>query len=424
MNLSISWKNIVRLTIKLSAVLLLILIIWGCGAVPGLHEGTEANYIRLPFVRILLENGTREMIIGGGKSFSVECIRNDKSYVYYSSQPITIRQTSGGLSVWMRNVKLDENFSEVLVMPRHRDDYLSIDDNRYRGIFRIIPHGVNLRLINVVHMDDYLKGVVPPELGLVDEPEFEAIKAQAVAARTYAMSHLSQYPDEPYDMKSDVSDQVYLGLKVEKSLISRAIDQTRGYVIKYKDNLINAYYHSTCGGSTDDIDEVWNKTGEPYLRAVKDDDYCSWSKYSNWRESYSAKQLKMRIEFFLSAERGREVTIGDIKDVIVKSHTTGGRIAEMTIRTDRGDYTFGKDKIRWVLMRSSNPELILPSAAFDVNLERDSQGELTKIDFIGHGYGHGVGMCQCGAIGMSRAGKKYEEIISHYYSNVTLAKLY
>ena len=424
MSINVSGKNIVRLTIKLLSVLLLILIIWGCGVVPRLQEGSESNYIRLPFVRILLENGKKEMTIGGGKSFSVECIRGDNSFVYYSSQPITIRQKNGRMSVWMKNNKLDDNFNEVLIMPRHSGDLLEISGSRYRGILRAIPHGINLQLINIVHMDDYLKGVVPPELGRVGEPEFEAVKAQAVAARTYAMSHLAQYPDEPYDMKSDVSDQVYHGVKVEKDLVSRAIDQTRGYVIKYKDNLINAYYHSTCGGTTDDIDEVWNKVRAPYLQAVTDDEYCSWSKYYNWKESYSARQLKLRIEQYLSSERGRQVKIGKIKDIIIKSHTTGGRVAELTVKTDGGDYSFGKDRIRWVFTRSSNPELILQSAGFDIVTDINNRGNLVRVDFIGGGYGHGVGMCQCGALGMSRHGKAYEDILTHYYSNVKLSKLY
>ncbi|MCP4706453.1 MAG: hypothetical protein GY865_17785, partial [candidate division Zixibacteria bacterium] len=110
---SVSGKNIVRLTAKLSSVLLLILIIWGCGVVPRLQEGSEGNYIRLPFVRILIENGEKEFTIAGGKSFSVECMRGDNSFVYYSSQPVTVRQKSGKMSVWIKNSIIDDNFNEV-----------------------------------------------------------------------------------------------------------------------------------------------------------------------------------------------------------------------------------------------------------------------------------------------------------------------
>jgi len=424
MSSAISIRRILRLTLKFSIVWILILIIWGCGAVPRLKEGSEGTYIRLPFVRILLENNRDELVIGCRGSLTLECIRGDKSFVYYSTHPVTIRQGRDRLSIWMQKKKVDADFDEILVMPRQKRSYLEYGNRHYRGMFRIIPRGNNLRLINVVHMDDYLKGVVPPEIGKVGRLELEAVKAQAVAARTYAMSHLSQYPDEPYDMKADVSDQLYHGMEVEEDIISEAIDATRGYVLKYRDKLIHAYYHSTCGGWTDDIDEVWEKSSIPYLRAVHDSGYCSWSKYYNWKESYSAKQLKLRLEQYLSSERGRQVNIGDILDIIVKFRTVGGRVMELTVRTTRGDYNFGKDRIRWVFTRSSNPELILPSARFDVRIEHDRNGNLTRADFIGSGYGHGVGMCQCGAIGMSRAGKKFDEILTHYYSNVDLARLY
>lgn len=291
-------------------------------------------------------------------------------------------------------------------------------------MFEILAHGVNLRLINVVHMDDYLKGVVPPEIGNVGENELEAIKAQAVAARTYSMSHLSQYPDEDFDMKSDVSDQIYHGVEVERPIISRAIDATRGFAVKYKDRLINAYYHSTCGGYTDDIDEVWDKPSAPYLRTVNDSGYCSWSKYYNWKESYTGTQLKLMIEQYLSSERGRVVSIGDIIDIYIRSTTAGGRVAKLVVKTTNGSHSFGKDRIRWVLKRSSNPELILQSARFDVETKHDANGKLIRADFFGGGYGHGVGMCQCGAIGMARNGKKFDDILTFYYRNVEVVKLY
>jgi len=403
---------------------LLFVIVWGCAGVPRLQEQPEANYVRLPFVRILLEDGRSEYDLSSNRTVSVECVKNGKSSVYYASRPITVSQRNGSISVAMKNSMIGDRFDEVLVIPRDKDGILTYNQNRYRGMFKILPRGVNLQLINIIHMDDYLKGVVPPEIGNVGEPEYEAIKAQAVAARTYSMSHLAQYPDKPYDMKSDVSDQIYLGVEVEKKIISSAVEDTRGYVIKYRDKLINAYYHSTCGGYTDDIDEVWNKPAEPYLRAVPDSGYCSWSKYYTWTESYTARQLQMRIEHYLSSDRGREVRIGNITDIYVKSRTAGGRIAELVVKTADNSYTFGTDRIRWVFLRSSNPELILQSARFDVEARHDAEGKLIRADFNGGGYGHGVGMCQCGAIGMARKGIKYKDILTHYYSNAEITRIY
>ena len=420
----ISFAGSVKIAARLTTALLLFVIVWGCSVVPTLKEGSEGAYVRLPFVRILLASDNSEMEISGKGSFAIECIKRGKNVVYYSSRPVTVRQRNGMISIRSGGSNIGDGFEEVIIVPRDGKGLLRFKDNRYRGMFKILPHGTNLELINVVHMDDYLKGVVPPEIGKVGEEEFEAVKAQAVAARTYSMSHLSQYPDKEYDMKSDVSDQVYHGVEVEEPLVSRAIDKTRGYVIKYGDQFINAYYHSTCGGYTDDIDEVWNKASEPYLRAVHDSEYCSWSKYYEWRESYTGKQLKMMIEQYLSSERGRQISIDDITDVYVRSRTVGGRVLELIVKTRGGDYSFGRDRIRWVFRRSSNPELILQSARFKIEAEYDGKGKLSRAEFIGGGYGHGVGMCQCGAIGMSRAGREFSDILSFYYKNTELVKLY
>jgi stage II sporulation protein D len=324
----------------------------------------------------------------------------------------------------MNKMEIGDKFDEILVIPRGKYGRLLYEGKDYRGMFRITPRGTKLQLINIIHMDDYLKGVVPPEIGFFKDTELEAIKAQAVAARTYAMSHLDQYPEEEYDMKADVSDQVYLGVAVENDNVSRAVDATRGYVIKYRGKFINAYYHSTCGGYTDDIDQVWERAGEPYLRAVDDSGFCDWSKYYEWVESYNPKQMRLMLEQYLSAEKGRHINVKAIRDIFVKSTTAGGRVAEVVVKTADKEYTFGKDKIRWVFKRASNPELILQSARFRIDIDRDSGGKITRIDLRGGGYGHGVGMCQCGAIGMARRGWEYQDILTFYYRNVDLVRLY
>ncbi len=97
---------------------------------------------------------------------------------------------------------------------------------------------------------------------------------------------------------------------------------------------------------------------------------------------------------------------------------------KLSVRTDGNVYSFRKDRIRWVIGRTSNPDLILPSDRFDVKIERDQKGALVAVTFVGRGYGHGVGMCQCGAIGQAREGKLFEDILTSYYSDVELRKLY
>jgi stage II sporulation protein D len=273
-------------------------------------------------------------------------------------------------------------------------------------------------------MEDYLRGVVPPEIGKRTEDEIEAVKAQAVAARTYAMAHLQQYGRQPYDMKSSIVDQVYEGVSVEDKLVDKAIDQTSGWVIMYNDAFINAYYHSTCGGMTDDVNSVWDRKEVPYLKAVSDGDACSWSKYYRWKEYFTEAQLRGRIEQYLASDRGRDLRIGHIRDVTIHDRTPGGRVVTLAVKTDNDVYEFHRDRIRWVVGRTSNPDLILPSDRFDVTIDHDGSGYVTSITFDGSGYGHGVGMCQCGAIGLSRKGWTFEKILSHYYTGVSLKKLY
>ncbi len=418
------WDKVIRHMAHYGTIVLIILLVWGCAAVPTLKEGSEGSYLRLPFVRVLLQNTSRDIVVSSKGSFSIECMKGGKSFVYYSSQPAEFSQSRNGIVIKMGETPLGDTYDEVLLTPRTTHNYLKAFDQRFRGMMRILPYGNNLRLINVVHVDDYLKGVVPLEIGFIGEPELEAIKAQAVAARTYSISHLNQYSKEPYDLKADVSDQVYRGVDVEDALVNKAVDETRGIVMKFHDELINAYYFSTCGGSTDDIDEVWDRKSEPYLRAAPDSGYCDWSKYSDWRESYSVKQIILRLQEYLSAERGKVIRIDRIDDMDINGFTAGGRVADLIVTTDKGTFNFGKDKIRWVFTRSSNPEMILQSAKFRLEKQTDSNGRLTRVDFVGHGYGHGVGMCQTGAIGMSRAGRKYDAILKHYYLHINLAQLY
>ncbi len=403
----------------------MMILVWSCATVPGLKEESGGSFIRVPFVRVLLQENLDEATVGADGNFAVECLREGKQTVYYSPRDVTVQNDKGKIKVVGRGkAVIESGLDEVNIIPRGVDNRVKLNNSRYRGLLKVLPDGQNLELINIVYMEDYLKGVVPPEIGKRSEAEIEAVKAQAVAARTYAMAHLNQYQGEPFDMKSSILDQVYEGASVENRLISRAIDATAGYVITYHDEFINAYYHSTCGGMTDDIGDVWERKDIPYLKAVSDEGACSWSKYYVWKEHFTEEQLRGRIEQYLSSDRGRDLKIGRITDVKINQRTSGGRVLKMLIRAENDVYKFQKDRIRWVIGRTSDPDLILPSGRFDIEIDRDSRGNLQSITFVGRGYGHGVGMCQCGAIGLAREGWVFDKILAHYYTDVETKKLY
>jgi len=417
--------SIMKLLLRIGTGILLLVVIWSCASIPGLREESTSTYIRVPFIRVLLQEGTDQVAVTADAAFAVECLRQGTQTVYYSSQPVRIENRVRWLTVRDRkdNV-IESSLDEINIIPRGAGNRVKLNGRRYRGILKILPHGQTMRLVNIVYLEDYLQGVVPPEIGPRAEEELEAVKAQAVAARTYAMAHLKQYTGEPFDVKSSIIDQLYEGATVEDGLVNRAIEETTGRVIMYQDGFINAYYHSTCGGSTDDVADVWERREVPYLKSVDDGTACAWSKYYTWREVFTEEQLRGRVEQYLSSDRGRDLRIGPITDVKVMQRTAGGRIAKLAVTTERETFNFYKDRIRWVIGRTSNPELILPSDRFESVIERDAQGNIRSVTFTGRGYGHGVGMCQCGAIGRARAGWDFAAILAHYYSGVEIKRLY
>ncbi len=418
-------NRLVGYSVRAAFGLILIVVFWSCATIPGVKDETVTPVIRVPFVRVLISDAEPEIRAVADGAFAIECLQGDRQSVFYSGQQIRVRNLGFRLRVEdSRGELIQEDLDEVNFIPRGHNSHVRVNDKRYRGILKAMPYGENVRLVNVLYMEDYLRGVVPPEIGKREESEIEAIKAQAVAARTYAIKHLQQYGQEPYDMKPTVMDQLYEGMEVENKLVNDAIDQTVGDIIMYEDAFINAYYHSTCGGMTDDISHVWDKPEAPYLKPVHDSAACSWSKYYNWREEYTEPQLRGRIEQYLSTDRGRQITLAPITDVRVEERTAGGRVAKMLVRTETDNHRFYKDRIRWVIGRTSNPDLILPSDRFDVTVNRDAQDKITGISFIGGGYGHGVGMCQCGAIGKSRTGWTFDAILKHYYTGAAVKKLY
>ncbi len=168
--------------------------------------------------------------------------------------------------------------SVLYFIPSNPESLLSFNGRRYRGllVLRGSPRGAVL--INVLNLEDYLKGVVPGELSPDQFGEIEALKAQAVAARTYAIKNMGQYRALGYDLSDTPVSQVYGGLDAERPLSSRAVDETRGEVARYKGELINALYMSTCGGMTEDVENVFSGRPVAYLKGTE----CAVEKRPEW----------------------------------------------------------------------------------------------------------------------------------------------
>jgi stage II sporulation protein D len=304
------------------------------------------------------------------------------------------------------------------------DGFLSYNGRRYRGeiVVRAMPAG--LLVLNRVRIDDYLLGVVPLEIGNRPASDSAAVQAQAVAARSYAYTHVEPGDPRGFDVTATVTDQVYGGVDVETPVASRAVASTRGLVVKYAGRVVNAPYSSSCGGQTAEASEVWS-TSAPYLQSVSDrvpgSDryYCDIGPRFTWTRTFDEPDLVGTISRYLATVTtvpGNDP--GRPRSIAVVSKTPSGRAGELRIVTDRGTFTVRGNDIRYVL-RGAGGE-ILNSTYFSVDSAEERDGYLRRLTLHGGGNGHGVGVCQWGAIGRARAGQSFRTILATYYPGTTV----
>ena len=391
-----------------------------------------------PTLKVKLFSTANKIIMKPSHSFAIKCLFEGKEEaVYYASTEMTVEKSSSGITLAEKSGGvLEKNLRKVIFIPKVDSYWLYVNGNGYRGGLEIVGNNQNdslpepeLLVLNWVFVEDYLKGVVPAEMGLSKEnqnpKEWEALKAQIVAGRSYALFQMEKKADSLYHLESSVLDQIYTGMKTEDSLVNQLIENTKGEVLESNGKIIKAYYHSTCGGKTENIEEVWEKPEEDYLKKVSDDDYCSWSKRYRWEEVWNKEDLENRLpvflkSFFPTADQG----IGRLLNIKIIKRSPSGRVKELLIETESKRYTVFKDNIRWVLKRASDPSSILFSTFFDLEIKKDKKGQIKSIIIKGKGNGHGVGMCQTGAIGMEKKGFSYQRILSHYYAGVKITKIY
>ena len=290
-----------------------------------------------------------------------------------------------------------------------------------------MPVDSGLRVINRVFVEDYLRSVVPAEIGGRSSAERAAVEAQAVAARSYAYTRLGDLTDmRGYDVVAGVTDQVYPGVASEKPVSDLAVANTNGLVLHYNGRAVSAPYSSTCGGSTAEAGEIWRANGEPYLKRVSDRipgtdrHYCEDAPRFRWTRTMDAQGLDRVMETYLRRyARSGTGAVGSLREIHVEGMTPSGRAAAVVVTTDAGTFRLRGNDVRYVL-RSPNGE-ILNSTYFTL-AARTEGGRVRSLTINGGGYGHGVGMCQWGAIGRARAGHDFRAILSAYYPGTTLAQ--
>ncbi len=358
---------------------------------------------------------------------------------------------SGHQVAW-RVAGLHGTSDSVILQPVDPGHRVIHGESEFRGDFlvRPTPGGGGLTLVNNLDLESYLLGVVPWEIGRHDRNRLAALEAQAVAARTYTLSHLGTRKSRGFDVYASVLDQVYKGAVDEDPLCNFAVENTAGLVLRFEDQEIEAFYSACCGGVSSNIEEVWPRDPKPYLISHPDspkgggDAYCSTSSHFHWREVWTVGQLEeiMRrslpeyVEYITQPGRSEwagpvfsprdgSASVdkpGRLRNLEILARTTSGRVAKLAVTTDAGVYHVRGDRVRWVLKPADGNPFILRSAMFEVELVRDGD-RLVEVATRGRGYGHGIGLCQTGALVMAEQGKSVKAILDHYYPGAELTKV-
>lgn len=289
--------------------------------------------------------------------------------------------------------------SPVKLLTTKTSSRIKLGGHLYRGDVLLVARGKNkMDIIELLSIEEYLQGVLPYEMS--PQWPLEALKAQAVAARTYAVKHLR--PDKDFDITAGVEKQVYKGSGNTDPRILRAVSSTKGEVLKYGDTLLPAYFHSTCGGRTTAAFDIWGGTKLKPLKGVKDA-YCSKSPNFKWEYSITKETL-------LKIIGDKQTGVKKIKSVSVYQKDKSGRALKIKIATDKGTVIIPAKDIR----EQTDP------TKFKSTLISKISSSAKSYKFSGKGYGHGAGMCQWGAREMALKGKNYKQILKYYYPGVTI----
>ena len=362
--------------------------------VMGLSEEKPADMI----VRVCIMDDKNDIQLALKGKYKIYAINSDRILMEGAYLAADVSITKDGFQIGKREVKASGARVKVA-----RDSDIYVNDRRFRGDIDIVrKDNGKLEVINYIALDDYLYGVLYHEVS--HQWPMEALKAQAIAARTFALYQAKQNKLQPYDLTSDVYSQVYGGRTSEKWSTTKAVDLTRSEILIYNGEILPAYYHATCGGYTEDAANLWN-INLPPLKGVPCN-FCTQSPHYKWTKNIPLWILHNQLQ-----EKGYK--IGNISSVQILSKDGSGRVDKMEIKDNAG--------VSIVLTGKEFRQLLGPdelrSTKFDLSVKWGS------LVMDGYGWGHGVGMCQWGAFGMSKLGKSAEEILKYYYPGAEITTI-
>jgi stage II sporulation protein D len=364
------------------------LLFYGCKA--------ESKQRDLGPMRVRIVNGSSSCSIGSKGRVTIRRFSSGRGLFSGTlNDPITVKYSSKGIIAGNKLYKVDG----ILIKPRSGSELL-VNGRTYRGAVSVHRTDRKLTVVNYVDVEDYVKGVMANEM--VPSWDEDALKAQAVVARSFAIYHILRYPEGLYNI--DSTKIQYKGKDSEHNRTGRAVDSTRGEVLYYNDCLLLPHFFSSCGGHTEYAGNVW----QPRFAFPKPVPcpYCRQTRENDWARTLSKSFIERKL-------RAAGVDIRGIKAVLPERKSTfGGRLTHLSVKHSGNTRIVGINKFRLALGSD-----VIRSGLMTIENRRGD------IVFKGKGWGHGVGMCQYGAKSMAELGSSYEAILSYYYPGTKLKRI-
>ncbi len=401
------------------------LLLLGCGAtIP--KEPKAGEKAAIPNIRVCLSENTGNNTLAFQENFRLKL--EEANYLLDENLGVFSVYAEGSHLV----LKSDQRYFEIFepqtltFNPEFPNSQFVWNNIPYTGELSLHWDGQEITAVNKIPVEAYLLGVVPYEIPTGQNDYKEAVYAQTIAARSYACYRLDHPTGQNYDIRADSWDQIYKGVSKHSAQAEKAIKDTKGFILANQYKPVITHFHSTCGGVLEAVsDTVARLIGGrgAMTEDITDDEYnCKVSPLYRWIEIREVETTLQNLEKefqidSLTVQKWLEA--GFEMNLEISGRTASGRVAEMNINVEDQEYLVDQFRIRRILAdENRNP---IPSRFFFIN---KSPVNPDKYFIIGAGAGHGKGMCQWGAIGMSLKGFSHTEILDFYYPGLALYKYY
>jgi stage II sporulation protein D len=379
---------------------------------------------RAPEIRIALARAASALEVGGGMPVVVQ--GSDGAVIATIPAGSVASAVPLPNQVALRVAGARVAAGSTLTLEQPEGGTVRVAGREYRGRLLLTATSTGLLAVNALELEDYVAGVINAEMGRRGPGEEAALEAQAIVSRTFAYRVLGRWRTAGFDLVATIADQAYGGADTETDAGRTAVASTRGVILTWNGLPIEAFFHSTCGGRTTPGQEAFVNAGLPYLPSVSDqaptgESWCAISPRYRWREEWTGGQLLATLRATLPPLGVPAARVGEVRDVVVTERGTSGRATAIRIQLAQSSVPVTGQAIRSALRPQG--ATLLRSTGFEIQATR-SGGRLTRLVIEGRGNGHGVGMCQWGAVGRARAGYSAEQILAAYYQGAVLSKAY